>query len=65
MAGWRGQKLSLRWCDETRHWTLRRGGSRMASAHDWEQLYTLCLRIADRERREARRRAYLARVVSE
>lgn len=60
---WHGQRLTIRWCPETYHWVLRRGTYRVASNRDWEELYTLCLRIADRERREQRRRAYLAKVV--
>lgn len=56
---WQGQRLTLRWSDETGHWVLRRGTYRVASSADWWELYAVCLRIADRERSFARREAYL------
>lgn len=59
-ATWYGSRLTIRWCPESFAWVLRRGSYRVASCRDHGELLTLAVRIADRERREQTRRAYLA-----
>lgn len=63
-ASWYGQRLTVRWCADTAHWVLRRGSYRMASSLDWHELARIAFRVADRERREKNRRAWIHKVVN-
>lgn len=56
-------RLTLRWNQVSGQWVLRRGPYRMTASRDWHEVYDVALRVADRERKEAARRAYLAEVV--